>query len=215
MTTLVVYPDASTGGTTVDGRVTRTGVDEAFATIIAGAGTSVDATSATLQSPRILASSTSNQFTLVSRSIWTFDTSSIPTAAVLKKATLSLRGTNKSNGFTQEPDVDIVTATPAANNALANSDYGQLGSSVLGSISYANWSTSARNAIDLLLSAITKAGVTGLGGKISWDTDGSFGGTWASGAACYVVSYYADQTGTTNDPSLTVLYTARRTMVIS
>lgn len=88
---------------------------------------------------------------------------------------------------------------------------------VYGSIAYGSWSTSGYNSIALAAAAITKAGITALGGRLSWDTDGSFGGTWANAAEVYVASYYADQTGTTNDPRLTVVHRSatRRIMVIA
>lgn len=208
MTTTTVYPDASTGGTTVDGRVNRGGVSEDFGTIRAGAGTSANATLAAIQSPSLTADTTTDRYTTLIRSIWTFDTSSVPANDTIGSAVLSLRGTNKASGFTAEPDIDIVNASPAADNNLAASDYGNVGTTVYGSVAYGSWNTGGYNDISLDTAAITKAGITKLGSRLSWDTDNNFTGTWASGGVTHVASYYADQTGTTNDPKLVVLHAA-------
>lgn len=219
MTTDVFYPDADTESTSVDGYVSRSGVDQTFANIVAGAGTAKGDADALASMPRVYASATTNQFQRIDRTIYLFDTSSIPSANTVSSATLSIYGTNRTNGLGKSSWV-AVTSTPASNTALANADYGNLGSTSLGSVAYDSWSTSGYNDIALGdVSVVTKAGITKLGGRLEWDRAGTFGGAWASGAFTYQGGYLADNAGTTNDPKLTVVHTApataRRVMVIA
>ena len=102
----------------------------------------------------------------------------------------------------------IVAATPAANNNLAASDYGNVGSTALATVANAAFSTSAYNDITLPTTAVTKAGITKLGSRLNWDTSGTFGGTWAVGVATSFTIYHADEAGTTKDPKLVVVHAA-------
>lgn len=218
MTTLVVYPDAHAETTTVDGYVARAGVNQTFADIRSGAGTTADDNNAADQSPKLIASATSNQYAQLNRSIFLFDTSTIGSGDTVSSATISLFGTAKGSGL-GSAEIDIVTSAPASNTALANGDYANLGTTPLASKTSAAYSTSAYNDFTLATGDVTKAGVTKLGATLNWDTDNSFGGAWGSGLTAYFGMNMADQTGTTNDPKLTVVYTTpsatRRVMVIS
>ena len=73
--TATFYPAAG-AASPVDGVVARHGIDEAFATIRAGAGTISSATDADAQASRLTASATTNQYSLLRRGIFLFDTSS-------------------------------------------------------------------------------------------------------------------------------------------
>ncbi len=143
------------------------------------------------------------------RYIWLFDTSSISATDSVSSVTLSIYGTAKANGL-GSPDLDIVSSNPASNTTLANADYlyTNFGTTVYGSVAYASYSTTGYNDITLTTDSVTKAGITKLGGRNSWDTDNSFTGTWVSGDVSYMQAYSADQTGTSNDPKLTVTYIA-------
>jgi len=206
--TLTVYPDAGSGNTTVDGSVKRSSVDETFATIIAAAGTSADDTSA-IQSGLVLqGSTTSNQFAQLVRSIYTFDTSPIGESSTISSLTFSIYGSGQNNGL-GSPDFDVVSSTPASDNALIAADYSQLGSTAFGSVAYGSFNTSGYNDIVLDsngISNINRTGISRFGAKLSWDTDGSFGGSWVSGAYTYFNYRFADRTGTSEDPKLTIEY---------
>lgn len=206
--TATFYPVAG-ANSPVDGTVQRGIVDETLTAIRSGAGQTANVTNASVGAPEITTSSTTNQFRQLTRVIYTFDTSSIPVSATIESATLSLFGVSKNNSLGGSPEIDIVAATPPATNTLAASDYGQLGSTVFASKTYAGWSTSAYN--DFTLNAngianITKGGVSKFGARVNWDTDNSFTGTWASLSDVRFNHYMADQTGTDNDPKLVVVY---------
>ena len=205
-TTTTVFPDAGTGGTTVDGWARMDGVDQSYATIIAGAGNSSLATLATSTFTNLNATSTSNQYTDNRRSIFTFDTSSISALDNIDDATLSLEGTAQQNGL-GEPDLHVVSASPAADNNLANGDYATLGSTSFGSVAYGSYSTSGYNDITLNASGeanINAGGITRFGTKDSWDVAGSFGGSWSSGQVSNFTGKFADTSGTSSDPKLVV-----------
>ncbi len=212
-TTLTAYPAASSGGASVDGRVYRTGVDQTLADIRSGAGTTVSVTETGPQFARLVASTTSNQFSENIRAIWTVDTSSIGDADVISSATFSLYGIAKSNGL-GSPDLHIAGATPASDNNLVTGDYGQVQTTSYGSVTYAGYSTTGYNDITLNatgIAAVSKTGVTKFSGQTSWDLNNSFTGSWSSSAASYFQCRFADQTGTTNDPKLVVIYSTPAT----
>lgn len=184
----------------------RSGVNETFTDIRAGAGTTSDDT-ATSHQVRLTASSTSNQFALLSRMIMLFDTSSIAAGATVTSATLSMFLQGRGNGLGGSVDIDIVTSTPASNTAVANGDYANLGTTPLASNGLYSMTLSAMNDWTLSTTDVVKAGITKLGATLSWDTDNSFGGTWSSSAATFAAIRAADYAGTDNDPVLVVVYT--------
>lgn len=205
---LTAYPAAGSVEP-VDGRAIRGSVDETFTTIRNGAGNSSADGNAIENYGSLTATTTSNQYSFMFRCIFCFDTSSIGGGATINSATLSLFGTDKSNGL-GSPTLDIVSSTPASTSTLASSDYGNLGTTVFSDIAYASFSTSAYNDFSLNasgLSNISKTSISKFGTRTGWDTDNSFGGSWSSGAVTKLTGYMADQTGTSNDPKLTVTYT--------
>ena len=207
--TLTAYPQAGSGGANVtcDGVVYRQGVNETLATIRAGAGTTV-ATDASR--PYFLqASTTSNQFQILMRTIATFDTSSLSSSANISAATCSPYGSSKTAGLGAEV-AHIVSATPASNAALVIADYSQLGATSFASIAYAAWSDVAYNAFSLDangIANISKTSISKFGFRGEWDLNNSFTGVWVDSAASYIVAVDADTAGTASDPKLVVTFT--------
>ena len=212
--TLTVYPDPHTETSTVDGRVYRTAVNETFATIIAGAGSGAGDAAADNIVCNLAASTTSNQFAQLIRGIFLFDTSALGLSEI-SAAVLSLNGGAtelggvKTNGL-GEPALHIAASTPASNTALAAADYGNVGGTSFGSVSYANiqasgsytnWTLNATG-----IAAISKTGISKFSLRHSWDITGSFTGTWASGAASHFGFKLAETANTTSDPKLVVTY---------
>ena len=161
-----------------------------------------------------MASATTDQFDATYRAIWLFDTSAIASGDTVSAATLSLWGTGKITTL-GSPDLHIVASTPAANNALANADYGQTGSTTFGNVTMANFNGTNTIYTDITLNADGQAAVskgTGarskFGGKTSWDLNNSFGGVWGNGLISSFEVRHADQADTTNDPKLVVVHSA-------
>lgn len=209
--TLTSYPQAGGGGgnTTCDGTISRFGVNESFASISTSAGNGADAIGYVDQA-RLVASSTSNQFTGLSRGGLTFDTSSITAVATISAATFSIRGDEKANGL-GAPALHLAGFTPANNNNLVTGDYLQTKTTSFGNIAYASYvTTSTKNDISLNtdgIANISKTGISRFSLVLSWDIIGSFSGSWSSGAQSKFYYYSADNSGTTDDPVLVVTYT--------
>lgn len=203
--TLTAYPDASTGATTVDGRVYRQGVSESFATLRAGAGTNVDATGSG-DDVYLESTSSSNVYTSLQRSIQTFNTAALTAQSVLNSAVLSLFGQGKANGL-GSLDLHVAGSTPAANNTLVAADYSQVQTTSFGSVAYASFSIVAYNDITLNstgVAAISKTSITKFSEQISADILNS--ASWSSAAISSLQWASADTAGTTNDPKLVVTY---------
>lgn len=212
--TLTVYPDASSGSVTFDGYCGRTGASENLATIRAGSGTAANVTDSTSIFGRLRATTTSNLYSQLYRGGFTFDTTSLLANYVVTSVTFSLKGTNKANG-NGSAGLDVVSFTPAADNAMATGDFANYGTTVKATISYASWSTSAYNDFTLAAGDVNLAGITRLGTRLTFDTANS-GATWASAGVSDIVGNFADLSGTASDPKLVVVYTVpRRLAVIS
>ena len=216
--TLEKFPDPDPETTTVDGKVLRGSVDETWATIIAGAGTAANDSSATFEEyTRTIATTTANQFSFLWRGIALFDTSAIPDTDDVTAAVLSVRGDAKADGLVAAPDIDVYTSTPASNTALVAADYSQVGSvSQTGSpITFANWSTTGYN--DFTFNAtgrgnISKTGVSKFGTRNTNYDVAATAPPWLSGAGFYLTGRKADNAGTAEDPKLVVTYSAAATL---
>lgn len=191
----------------VDGRTQRSSVNETFATICAGAGTTASASDITLNLT-ISSSSTTNQFSTLARGVVCFNTSGIGSATI-DSATLSLYPISKTNPLGSS-DINLTPVTLASTAAVASGDYSNFGSTVLGSISYASVSAFSYNNMTLNSDGrdnINKVGVSQFGIRHNWDVASSFGGAWVSSVSNTFSISMADQSGTSQDPKLVVNYT--------
>jgi len=205
--TLTVYPDAGTGGTTVDGVISRSSVDEPFSTIRAGDGTSSNETGTEDAIAGVRASTTTDQFQLLERGYFTFDTSSIG-IAIIDSATFSFYGLSKLSGL-GETTMNIAEANLTNANALTNDDFQNISRTSFGSISYTSFSVAGYNDITLNTSGesnINTSGISEFSVQTGWDLNGSFTGSWASNGWNYFYGAMSDYTGTTRDPKLVIEY---------
>src|SRR3990167_7115079 len=83
----------------VDGWVQRSAVDETFSTIRGGAGTTADTTGSSENTPVLSSSATTDQFAVLRRGIFCFDTSSIGINSDITSAIISFVGSVKNNGL--------------------------------------------------------------------------------------------------------------------
>lgn len=209
-------PDANVETTSVDGTASREGVNEPFATIVAGAGTNAsDGGSNTEDTPYLVSSASLNNFQILRRSFFLFDTSSLPDGAVITNAVLSTYGTASSTKANQLGDADfhIASSNPASNTAIVAADYAARGSTSFGSISFSAFGTDQYNDIILNatgIAAITKTGVSKFSGQLSWDISSFFGGIWFSAASSGFRATFSDTAGS-QDPKLTVDFTTTST----
>ena len=206
---------------TVDGKVSREGVDATWSTIVAGAGNTLDNTSVDYSAPILWTSNTNNQFQVLGRTIYIFDTSSIPDTDTITSATFSLYGNLKTIGvgWGISPSIDVYLATPASDAAIVATDFTQIGTtSQTGSaLAYASFSTTGYN--DFILNAtgisnISKTGNTRFGTReATYDVPNvdPSATSWVGNKLSYMDSFSHNQTGTANDPKLVVTHTTPST----
>ena len=142
-----------------------------------------------------------------------FDTSSLGSGATISSATFSLYGSSKQNSFTSGGASAVLCKfAPGSNTAAATSDYGTIDKTLQsdGSIAYASWSTSGPN--DFALNAtglgnVNKTGRTWLM-TCSANDQATSAPAWSGTKQTDLQAYYAEQTGTSQDPKLAITYTA-------
>lgn len=160
----------------------------------------------------IQASSVSNTFYFCYRYIALFDTSSITNSNNIDSANFSIHLDYAGGTGLSETTMYVCPTNPGSTSTLANSDYQTFSRTDLGNKSSANFTANARTAIALNatgLSSISKTGITKLGLMSGFDFAQSFTGTWTSSRIYGIVTLYqSDQTGTTQDPYLSVTYSA-------
>lgn len=142
-----------------------------------------------------------------------FDLSAIPAGAEILSAVLSVWVTDKYD-LLGSGAIGLVAGTQASTTTLATSDFSQVGSTELATRkTIASISTGAYNTITLNASGLAhlQAAIGGhakLALRTGRDIDNT---TPASTAYEGVLLYFSEQTGTANDPYLTVTYSTVRT----
>lgn len=149
----------------------------------------------------------------ISRGYFLFDTSSMPTDAVLTLGTFNAKASTdiRDNHSNTTKSIHLITVNPASNAAITTADYDAI-TFTEGSDSYvtlASMSTNTYFSYNLNttgLGWIDVDGVSKFGLVTSWDlTNTDPAETDANGSG--VLVYFADQADTTSDPYLWVEYT--------
>jgi hypothetical protein len=215
--TLTVFPDADPETTSVDGRVYRTGVSEAFSTIRTSGGTNADPSvdGSDGVGVRMFASATqggSGFLQSLVRSITLFDTSSLTSAATISSTTASLYVLGRNIAFLNFL-VNLVACSPASNTDLAVTDY-----------NIANWTMTlqsdtetAVNSLTLSayndfplnstgLSSIAKTGITKFGWVTNYDRSNTNPNYNSNNQDDRFNFAYAEHT-VAQPPKLTITYT--------
>lgn len=214
-TTSTFYPAAGQVSP-VDGRVFRDAVNETFGTIRGGNGTGAQDLTTENQITGLRATATTNQYQTIHRSVFGFDTSTLPDTDVISSATISVASAGAHELGNGDDQVDVVSASGLASpSSLTAADYqnafgttrfatGKLISTLSSSAgTYNDWPLNATG-----IAAINKTTNTFLGMRGKWDVDNSFTGSWSSNGYTLFYGRYADYTGTTADPKLVVEHAA-------
>ena len=211
--TLTSYPDADPETNTVDGPVATVGGGNFAWAIIRDYVGNVADDDVAIDAATAISSNTTAWDTIV-RGIFLFDTSALTSGAAISAATLSLSGYSKSDSFSPALswDVNVYLSNPASNTALAGDDYSTLGTTAFSSsVTYANWTIDGSyNAFALNasgISNISKVGISKFGARNATNDAANVEPTHSASSAAFLGMYYADQTGTDNDPKLVVTYT--------
>ena len=217
-TTSTFYPDASVESTSVDGYHEQSdGVtcndanwdvvhDAAASDTVNDNGTTMIINGGCPNAGRIT----------IRRALTIFDTSALPDTDTVSSATVSLYGqalqitvSNNGGNF-----VAPVTATTTSDTVMQTADYDlmdsinnpvtiapQILSGSLSASAYNNWTLFSTTT-----ERVSKTAVTKIGWRIGWDiVDVRPNST---SVEQYLITYTADQTGTTNDPKLVVEHSA-------
>ena len=212
--TLTRYPDEDPETNTFDGHNYRwDGSSEwDFATLIGSSLTSVAgaSTDSTEYAASIGAGPTSNLWAACQRSIFLFNTAALGSGATITAAVLSLFGQSKDNPLNLS--IDIYISNPLSNTGYTQSDWNSFGStSQTGApIAVADFSVIAYN--DFTFNAtgrgnVSKTGISKFGARATNDAEAT-APAWSANYSGYFGIYFAEQTGTANDPKLVVTYTA-------
>lgn len=207
------YPNADPESTTFDGYITRSGVTEAWAAIRGGAGNFGEDNSSDFIFASWLATTSSNTWDTIARGIFLFDTSAISTAATVSAVSFKFYCTGKvapSDATASKRELEVVSSAPASNTAVSNADYASMGSTSFGAFVYADITASAVNtkALDAGgIANVTKGGISKFGVRSGADLDNN-APTWVSEDQYIIYGAFAETTGTANDPTLEVTYTA-------
>ena len=210
--TLTVYPAAGENSP-VDGYAGRTSGGESFNDLRSNAGTLANATDVWGPIASLKGGTVSDEFTRIDRGIFLFDTSSIDDDGTVNSAILSLYGDYKENSLglsDAEAGLALVSASPAADNTLANADYQSLGAVRYSSdISYSSFDLFGYNDFALNaagLSAISKTGLSRFGTSLVIDLDGGTP-SWVSSAISELWVKFRDIGLQPNYPKLVVQWT--------
>lgn len=212
------YPDPHVEDTSVDGQVTHKGSQLAWATIVAGVGTEANDTAASAGYVLFYSDPTSG-WNELSRAICLFNTDGLPNDVNVTGVVLSIYGSDKADGNSCAPAINVYSSDPASNVALVGGDFDSLGTEALASaIAHAAFNIAGYNNFTLIDvnsdnfatnadgTYINKEGVTKLGLRdslydVTGDDPNRVGGQYT-----YLSAYFADQGGTTRDPKLVVTY---------
>ncbi|MEK7063779.1 MAG: SpvB/TcaC N-terminal domain-containing protein, partial [Patescibacteria group bacterium] len=225
-TTSIFYPDPSPEVSSVDGYLgyneTSCATGVAFSTAqsaadaTGGSDTTVSAAAIRLERCGGGNGGSASTFRTLFKAYFLFDTAPIVSGSTIDSATLSLYGIDVgalSSGWltAAERSFYIASSSPASNTAVTNADWDQVGTTTA---FYTNdfgdaggsWNISGYNDMALNASgkaAINESGVTTLatmtGAQFLNDEPAA-----TAGAIYQLTSYQADETGTTQDPKLTV-----------
>ena len=216
-TTSTFYPDANTESTSVDGYAMYDVFpsDNTWSQVRSQNGTTSDDSGVGGTAVYLVADSDTNRWISIMRSFYLFDTSSIDDSDTVSSATFSVKyssslGTKTSNFG---GNVSLVESNPASNTAIANSD-------LEGNVSYTTKFASDAVLADFVdgtyedfslnasgIANISLTGVSKFGLKTDWDVDDTEP-TWSSFGLERLPLYFADESGTTNDPKLVVEHAA-------
>lgn len=214
-TTSTFYPDPDPESTSVDGRVARenaAAANETWTQIREGVGNTANSSNAVLNDLALIKtdSDTTDSWQQMGRAVFGFDTSAIPDTDVISSATFSIKGSGKTDNFSQSVAID--RNPPATATNLVSGDYDIAGwagvEQASNRITFASWSTTGYNDFSLNatgLGNISKTGVTWLGTRASGDFDNS-PPTWSSNLTASVTGHSADRADTDQDPKLVVVH---------
>lgn len=220
--TLTAYPDPHPESTTVDGRAGVSGIDSTLAGIRNGSGNDASDNDTGNYLAQLSSNATTDHYNSSYLSIYTFDTAAIPDIDTVTNVDFSLWGAVKQQAL-GAPALYITYpgSAPGSATAIAALDYDRAAvqTPTYGTLAYADFDATDSTYTNITLnadgkSAINKTGVTPFAAQLSWMYN-TTNLTWTANAASRFFAYYADQTGTSNDPKLVVTHSNGATLTLT
>jgi len=222
-TTTTLFPDADVESSSVDGIIRRNSVDESFATIIAGVGVTALPSESNGTPVRLVASTTTDQYAVLSRFWGLFDGSAISGSDTIDTVVFSLWFTVEGNGLSGEASsnsqVVVVASTPASDTDLVTADFVEKGTTEFGTSGDQDSLTTNDSAYtDITLNSSGRThvataadgdGIIKLATLYRWDFGATVTGlTWSSAGSQSLNADFADIADTSSDPKLVVTHSA-------
>ena len=191
----------------IDAWVARQDDPSTWEDLVSGAGTNLEETSSEANFAGLWASTTTDMWRYLYRSIFIFDTTSL--AGRVESAIFSVYGTFKYDADSKSPDICVYAPNTASDSEIVDADYDTFSDTELSNvIDYADWSTSGYNDFTLNDSGVAEikdSAVTKLGLRNkNYDADNS-APSWTSGTHPRIGGYYSEQ-GSGFEPKLTIVY---------
>lgn len=206
-TTTTIFPNPDPESTSVDGYVWNNPGGGSWSSLVtAGSGTGAGPSSSFL-SAGISSGNTTDSWALNTRFYFLFDTSSIPDGNTISSSTLSVWINAKGDSLGITPSINVYSSSPASSTNLVNADYSAVGSTTYSTSksyssvvtgAYANFALNANG-----IAAIDKAGVSKFSIRNNYDVTAT-APVWSSSLNSFFTFFFAERTGTTNDPMLVV-----------
>ena len=206
------YPDA--GVASVDGAVSHFdagGLTWANMIIAAGSGSNDTSDGSDLGLMTIRGDGNNNEFDILYKSIFLFNTEPLPDDEEVTDVTFSIYGYGKEDVLSVTPDINVYASTPFSNTALQNDDFVDIASTPFCDtpITYGNWKTGDPFWNDFVFnpagkSAISKTGITKLGTRNANYDVSTTPPTWSEEIS-RLRGYYTEK-GTGFKPKLVVAY---------
>ena len=211
--TTTFYPDPHAEISSVDGYAIHLQDNTAWTTLRGAAGTNGYESENITQVMGFKTGSTS-LYTQIYRSLYVFDTSTLPSDATVLSANFYLYGYAKVDNNAAAPNINIYSSAPATNTAIVAGDYDSLGSTAFSTpIVYGDWSITGYNVFPLNADGIAAIEVDDVSkfGTRSANYDVANVAPPRAGNNLYtsVSAWSADLAGIDKDPKLTVTYTSR------
>lgn len=212
LTTTTYYPDANPETTTVDGYTAHLSANQSWNTFWQAAGDAADDSSSAQEQLMALSDATGTNWKHLFRSIFLFDTSGIGDTDSVTAATLSCWVADHGTATIGDLDVSVVSSNPASNTAISSSDHTSYGStkyatdvsiSSMSNGAYKDWTLNSTGRAAISLTSVTKLG-------LRWakdiDSPSTFNSPGSNSSRTFFEGFYAEKTGTSNDPKLAVTY---------
>ena len=207
MAQLIVYPDPGPTGTT-------TQVARVYNSTGSGYTTTRNAASGTYQSnsedPNNWCQNDTASGNTVSRVVILFDTSALGAGVTISSATVSGYGISNGGGNSESDSLNIYSSNPGSNTTIAATDfdYTKFGTTQYAtSFAFSSWTTGAYNDISLNATGIAAISTTGIT-KFGIRSVKEVAATSPASGPCFVSASSANHAGTSQDPKLTINYTA-------